>query len=632
MNARVVVGSVAAIGTALAVGVPTAQKMMVGEKGAVVAPGENAMPSPIGLNPSGNSPRIGMGSGSQLPATGTNPPAAPGTSDWPKNEPPVVDLGALNGPKVTDTPDFGEVSDPNTEPARTPITTRGFNFNSNTSEGAATALPSAAPRITAEAMPSAVRKFEPLEAAPMVDVGPIGVLPPELAPGAAASLPESHAMSEPPPMAAVAAPPEDISIAREIPSENPAAVRRAGEDFERVKVFYGTDRKVATKKKQASGFDASQFGITLALLVVAVVFFVASLLVSYRKTLRVLSVVTGVGAVGCGVMAFLAGIDSGSTVAGTIYGNDRGELVTGVCEISIPSAVHSEGEVERPSLLRLQIRQDPLKHVVLQSTDPVAHDEFYDRIRQRVASSPRKDVFVFVHGFNVSFEDAARRTAQIAYDLRFEGAPVFYSWPSQAGLLQYTVDETNVEWTVPHLRQFLMKIANHSGADSVNLVAHSMGNRALTNALKGLSYRLKGEKLFREVVLTAPDIDAEIFKRDIAPAIVKTANRVTLYASSNDEALLLSKKIHGAPRAGDSGSDLMVIPGIETIDVSQVDTSLLGHSYYGSNQSVLSDMSSLLRNAPTEDRRWLGLMSRGGMSYWVFVGNETAAARSGFPH
>ena len=34
-----------------------------------------------------------------------------------------------------------------------------------------------------------------------------------------------------------------------------------------------------------------------------------------------------------------------------------------------------------------------------------------------------------------------RRTAQIAYDLKFEGAPIVYSWPSQEGLLSYTVDE-----------------------------------------------------------------------------------------------------------------------------------------------------------------------------------------------
>ena len=58
-----------------------------------------------------------------------------------------------------------------------------------------------------------------------------------------------------------------------------------------------------------------------------------------------------------------------------------------------------------------------------------------------VLAAPRPEVFVFVHGYNVTFEGAAQRTAQIAYDLKFSGAPIFYSWPSQARTLEYTVDD-----------------------------------------------------------------------------------------------------------------------------------------------------------------------------------------------
>jgi len=131
--------------------------------------------------------------------------------------------------------------------------------------------------------------------------------------------------------------------------------------------------------------------------------------------------------------------------------------------------------------------------------------------------------------------------------------------------------------------------------------------------------------LFREVVLTAPDIDAEVFRRDIVPAIVRTADRVTLYASSNDEALSSSKKIPGYPRAGDTGNDLVVIPGIDTIDVSTIDTSLIGHSYYGSNQTVLADLVDVLRDSkPAEQRRFLRTRSLGQLMYWVFLADQPA--------
>jgi esterase/lipase superfamily enzyme len=125
--------------------------------------------------------------------------------------------------------------------------------------------------------------------------------------------------------------------------------------------------------------------------------------------------------------------------------------------------------------------------------------------------------------------------------------------------------------------------------------------------------------MFNEVVLTAPDIDAEVFINDIAPAVVKTARRVTLYASSNDEALIISKKVHGYPRAGDSGSQLVVVPGIDTVDVSAVDTSLLGHNYYGDNSSVLTDIFELLNDSkPADQRQWLRAERSGLLKYWVF--------------
>ncbi len=170
-------------------------------------------------------------------------------------------------------------------------------------------------------------------------------------------------------------------------------------------------------------------------------------------------------------------------------------------------------------------------------------------------------------------------------------------------------------------------IRHQAGIEIFELVER---HRALTKALHGLSYRME-RPIFREVVLTAPDIDADVFRRDLAPQIVRTADRVTLYASSNDEALRVSKQIHGAPRAGDSGALLVVVPGIETIDVSGIDTSLLGHSYYGSNGTVLSDLIGLLEHGmPAAQRSWLLPRDYQGLPYWVFAA-ATASADNGQP-
>jgi esterase/lipase superfamily enzyme len=96
---------------------------------------------------------------------------------------------------------------------------------------------------------------------------------------------------------------------------------------------------------------------------------------------------------------------------------------------------------------------------------------------------------------------------------------------------------------------------------------------------------------------------------------------VTLYASSRDWALWASRNYHGGyRRAGDSDGEVVIVPGVDTIDASAVETSLgVGHFYYAENRSVLSDMFYVLREGKPPDQRFgLMPMTRGGDKYWIF--------------
>lgn len=310
-----------------------------------------------------------------------------------------------------------------------------------------------------------------------------------------------------------------------------------------------------------------------------------------------------------------------STKPALRYGPARGDgsLAYGVCEISIPED-HRVGRLEGPSWRRFEVRQDPEKHVVLLDLREHSGDRFFADLSATLRESPQNQILLFLHGFNVSFEDAARRTAQMAYDLKFEGAPAFYSWPSRGALAAYTHDEATVEWTIPHLKAFLQDLAERSGAEAIHLIAHSMGNRALTRVLEQLAAIMADPAApsFSEVILTAPDIDADVF-RQVAAAFRQAARRVTLYASERDRALLASHKVHGYPRAGDGGPNVVVVPGIDTIDASAVDTDLVGHFYYGDNRSVLSDVFYVLRGHLPRERSMLRDRSSARGSYWAFV-------------
>ena len=414
-------------------------------------------------------------------------------------------------------------------------------------------------------------------------------------------------------------------------SSGPTDAVAPGEEmpYDMMTVFYATDRQPVDPSAAAAGLGTSWQPIAAAAAIACLLFVFGTLGIQRRWTWGLAAVALTATVLLGGNWAYQQYKPAGGLAELELrYGNQRGELQLGTCDVSIPWT-HTVGEIERPSILRLEVREDVRKHIVLQRIERKPDDAFFEQLRDRVQTADRSEVFVFVHGYNVTFEGAAQRTAQIAYDVNFAGAPIFFSWPSQGGLLKYTVDENNVEWAVPHLRQFLLDIVQRSGAQSVNLIAHSMGNRALTAALRELQLQLRNEtELFNQIILAAPDVDAEIFRRDLAPALVRTARHVTLYASSNDQALAASKTVHGYARAGESGADLVVLPGIETVDVSALDTSLLGHSYYGSSNPILLDIGQLIDRAlPAAERRWLLPRPYGNLTYWVFAKMSETATR-----
>jgi esterase/lipase superfamily enzyme len=306
---------------------------------------------------------------------------------------------------------------------------------------------------------------------------------------------------------------------------------------------------------------------------------------------------------------------------------------------------HRIGTLESASIFRFQFHNDPRKHITVLSVAPQKSDQFFKELSSRVASSHGREVLVFIHGFNVSFEDSLRRTAQLAYDLKFDGVPIAFSWPSRsigvsklqtaAAILspvaaaalniasartEYAAAGENADETVFSLREFLNDVRKKSGATTIHLIAHSMGARVLAKVLSEIGEPRPSprEASLREIVLAAPDISVGLFKR-LAEGFHSKAKRITLYASSRDHVLVLSKLINDHPRAGETGVDIVVMPGIDTIDVSAVDTELAGHFYYGDNRSVVSDIFQLIRSvSPPGERFGLVRMLAPAGPYWLF--------------
>jgi len=305
---------------------------------------------------------------------------------------------------------------------------------------------------------------------------------------------------------------------------------------------------------------------------------------------------------------------------GRYFGNQRGDMSFGITHVGIPPG-HLMGRKEEPSLFKFEWSPDEHKHIKVRDVMRMGREEFLRRLTQAVAESPGGKIMIFVHGYNMEFLQASRDVAQFANDLKFSGPVLLFSWPSQGSLTGYTVDETNAEWAQADFTRLLNTLLETVAAQNVYLVAHSMGNRILGRGMTALAGdRLPGDLIvFREIVMIAPDIDADVFRLDIAPRLARTGIHVTLYASSDDRALKASKVFHGYARAGDAGEGLLVVDGVETVDASSVSGGLLGHSYFAEDRRIMEDIFSLLQTSQRADRRFgLEAVDTAAGRYWTF--------------
>jgi esterase/lipase superfamily enzyme len=316
---------------------------------------------------------------------------------------------------------------------------------------------------------------------------------------------------------------------------------------------------------------------------------------------------------------------TGEQKPAAFYGKQRGELEFGYVDVSIPET-HRIGELETQSRWSMMSYMAGAvaaerRFVLLQKVAPQSRAQFVSTLREQVKSATLKEVFVFVHGFNTSFEDASRRTAQLAYDLDFDGTPLMYSWPSQASTTAYTVDESVVDISGRRMADFLETVMAESGAERVHLIAHSMGNRTLLRALETYLAKRDPAKrgaLFGQIVFTAPDVDRDYFL-DVIQSLQASATRITLYASDNDLALKTSQKIHGAPRAGLAGAGIIALRGLDTIDMSAIQADMLGHNYFAADSGAIYDLFRLLwRGEPPPQRCGMSDQSRRDTPVWIF--------------
>lgn len=311
------------------------------------------------------------------------------------------------------------------------------------------------------------------------------------------------------------------------------------------------------------------------------------------------------------------------------YTGERGEgldpIQYGTVDVVIPKN-HKRGQLETP-FLNLEIFSDPKEHFQILRINPMTADSFFNNMKGYLDSSNNdmaSDIVIYVHGFATTFDVAAKRAAQIAYDFAYKGIPMMFTWPSNGQFYGYISDREDVQWSVSHIAQFLETVLDEAKPKRVHLVAHSMGNQGLIGALHRMAIERQGKitPLFENVILAAPDFDAQLFADQIAQDVLGLANRWTVYSSDKDTALHVSTKVGNAYRLG-----LPVTPvkGVAVVDATGIEVTPWSvpefHSYYASKQEVIKDMVSVINGLSPKDRQLVKKM-KAGIPYWQFGGRD----------
>jgi esterase/lipase superfamily enzyme len=277
-----------------------------------------------------------------------------------------------------------------------------------------------------------------------------------------------------------------------------------------------------------------------------------------------------------------------------------------------------------------------------------------EELGQRVARSPRKELLLYVHGFNETFATAAYTAAELCHFLGREPVCAFFTWPASSQgdfLTSYTSTTESAQYAENHLRKMIRLLATTPGVERIQLLAHSRGSAVLMDTVNALfteaiaAGKEPSEALHIDnIVLFSPDLDVELAFQDITADVSDPSmfsvwpsgrlpralrGRLTIYSSPQDRALLVSRFLFrsqsrvGNIRAEDVPEDLQrYLEPFDKLDLIVYEgerTDVFGHSYFSTNPRVSSDVIQLLRygKKPGEPGREL---ERVGPVVWRFPG------------
>jgi esterase/lipase superfamily enzyme len=347
------------------------------------------------------------------------------------------------------------------------------------------------------------------------------------------------------------------------------------------------------------------------------------------------------------------------------YANERGHLLRlGLADVALGEGDFTWEEARKIALAKNRTDKYPLKvtgveefgildssitpfvdKALLAQKSPDPGKRFATLINNKLAISQQKDIFIYVHGYLVVFENPVLVATELWHYLGYEGVFIAYAWPSTPNRWAYLSDAETTTTTAYHLRKLLEFLATQTNVQRIHILGYSQGTRLVTQTLYNmalmnhdLTRKQMLEKLrIGNVILVGSDVDRQAMGTYLVDGLLKVPERFTIYVSEKDKAMSASKFLLKRDRVGEMFAEgkmppttrefLSNSPELNVINVTEAEgaASGSGHSYFRSSPWASSDVLMTLRYnlAPAER----GLVHGDDSPIWSFPSDYIARLR-----
>lgn len=315
-------------------------------------------------------------------------------------------------------------------------------------------------------------------------------------------------------------------------------------------------------------------------------------------------------------------------------GNERGaKLKFGIFDAAIEPSVGVGMFIDPSEWFQTE-------EIVVSNTKTLHQEEFVEKLREHVKASPRRSLLIVVHGFRERFPSALRKTVFVGHILDIDTPVMVFDWPGDQGssLGGYRKAHRIATESGAELAKTIELIVNDIKPEKLWLIANSMGGQVVAGAFSHLyqnpEFADAGIEI-EDVILTAPDISHEEFDNQFKQEITSLTRDLTVYVSSNDRALVMSRLVNlGDSRRGEStlSTDMLAEAAsfakltdpdselVTLVDVTPINRTRNFHNFSLETPEFFDDLFLRLTNEKTPSSR--GLYQLGtpkGARYWVLT-------------